>query len=261
MCRRKGPVVILSLFRNSDRIETSNLRSKSAWQNMLLRTLKMGPARVAQRILQHLVPPWLFDTNRLTISELKITEWRGAKPDSKWNFRWATRDDTDLLMSRGLSRTEIDEFFAHGARGSILESDGELITNGWVIPNRWVCFDWIEFQLEPGELYGASGYVAPAHRGQRIHQQSRNFIFGNLAEEGYLRSVTLIESLNRSSLRADANKSRHYHGHLGYVRFLGVVTFRLNGIWRVGFWNRRQPFPMSYSMFNPDAMPAQTDSG
>ncbi|NQV20895.1 MAG: hypothetical protein HQ511_05700 [Rhodospirillales bacterium] len=210
--------------------------------------LKAGLARTLQRALQRLVPNWVFDINRLEVCETDLSEWWGAAPAPEWRYRWATPEDTDLLLSRGLSPAEIERFFAHGARGTVLERDGELIANNWVVPNHWTAFGWIDFALAPTELYGASSFVAPAYRGHRIHHQTRSFAYGTLAAQGYTRVLTLIETLNRSSLRASAHKPRRSLGTLSYIRFLGLVVLCLNGTWRAGFWSRRRPFTVTHDL-------------
>ncbi len=210
--------------------------------------LKNGLARTLQRALQRLVPNWVFDANRLAVCETALSEWWGAAPAPERHYRWATPGDTDLLRSRGLSPVEIEQFFALRARGAILEQDGELIANLWVVPNHWTAFGWIDFALAPDELYGASSFVMPAYRGHRIHHQTRSFAYGALAAQGYTRVLTLIETLNHSSLRASAHKPRRSLGTLSYVRFLGVVVLCLNGTWHAGFWNRRRPFTLTYDL-------------
>jgi hypothetical protein len=232
---------------------TENVFQKAA------RSLRnVGIARTAQRLCQRVLPSWAFDANRLAVCEVDLANWHGARPDAQWNYRWATPEDTELLMQRGLSRAEIDRFFSHGARGTILEIDGELIANNWAVPKQWACFDWIGFDLASDEIYGASSFVAPSHRGQRIHHQTRNFLYGSLATEGYQRSITLIETLNKSSLRASAGKPRQYHGHLSYVRVLGLVVYKLNGRWGAGFWNKSHPLMLTYDMVKASTVAPQT---
>jgi GNAT superfamily N-acetyltransferase len=211
-----------------------------------------GFMRTVQRALQRFVPVWAFDMNRMAVCEVDLTEWQGAKPDPQWNYRLATPEDAELLMSRGLSRFEVDRFFDCGAFGSVLEIDGQLIANNWAIPNHWACFDWIGFELEPDEIYGASSFVAPAYRGQRIHHQTRSFMYGQMAALGYRRAITLIEVLNKSSLKASAHKPRKYHGFLSYVRLLGLIVYKLNGKWGVGFWNQKRPLALTYRMLKAD---------
>ena len=214
------------------------------WRSLLT----TGFARTAQRFIQRLVPAWLFDINRLAVCEVDLAKWHGAKPDSNWNYRFATRDDAELLMSRGLSRFEVDRFFDHNARGSVLEIDGQLIANNWAVPEKWTCFDWIGFELAPDEVYGASSFVAPDLRGQRIHHQTRSFLYGHLAAEGYRRVITLIEVLNKSSLNSIAHKPWQYLGFLSYVRVLVLVIYKLNNTWGMGFWSQSRPLKVTYQM-------------
>lgn len=233
-------------------VPRDGLKGETRVQKFLFSLHTVGLARTLQRTVQKLVPAWLFDANKLAVCETDLSEWRGAAPAPGWNYRWATPADTELLTSRGRSVDEVERFFAHGARGTILEIDGNLIANNWVIPNHWTCFDWIRFELGPTELYGASSFVAPEYRGRQVHQQTRSFAYGCMAGQGYERVFTLIEALNRSSLRAGAGKPRRYLGYLSYVRVLGLVVFHLNGTWRVGFWNARRPFSLTHDLLAPE---------
>ena len=219
-----------------------------------LRTV--GLARTLQRSLQTLVPAWVFDANKLAICETDLSEWLGAAPAPEWNYRWATRTDTELLTSQGGSADEVERFFDHGGQGTILEISGKLIANNWVIPDQWTCFDWIRFELGPTELYGASSFVAAEYRGRRARHQTRSFAYGCIAGQGYERVYTTIEALNRSSLRASAHKPRRHLGYLSYVRLFGLIVFRLGGTWRAGFWNNRHPFTLTH-----DVLHAGQDTG
>jgi hypothetical protein len=61
--------------------------------------------------------------------------------------------------------------------------------------------------------------------------------------------------LNKSSLRADAKKTRRYIGHISYVRLLGLVVYRLNKKWSMGFWSAQRPLKVTYKMLKTDPAP------
>jgi hypothetical protein len=209
-----------------------------------------GTLRSLQRVVQRTLPSSIFDFNSLVAIDYDLDEWRDIRPDEKWQHRWATDQDYDQLKIGGLTDREIQTFLDHDGRAHLISKNGETVAYGWLIKDFWNVFGWVRVRLAPGELYSAAGYVAPAHRGQRLQGELRKFAWSQMAGEGNKRIVTFIEMLNRSSLRAPVKPARRYVGRLWYARVLGLVIYRLDGKWGTGFWNLDRPFELSFDIFD-----------
>jgi GNAT superfamily N-acetyltransferase len=207
-----------------------------------------GILRSVQRVVQKTVPSWIFDMNSQVAVDYDLDEWRDIQLDEKWQHRWATDQDYDLLKMGGLSDREIQNYRDHNARAHFISKDGETIAYSWLVEDCWEVFEWARVRLAPGEIYASSAYVAPAHRGQRLRGELRKFAWRELAEEGNKRVVTFVEMLKRSSLRSQVKPARRYVGRVWYMRLLGLVIYRIDGKWGAGFWSLARPFERSFDM-------------
>ena len=149
-----------------------------------------------------------------------------------------------------MSDTEIQSFRRLNARAHVIVKDGETVAYSWLVPDSRYIFDWIQVVLAPGELYSSGAFVAHSYRGQRLQGELRKFGWSQVANENYGRVVTFIERLNRSSLKSQVKPARRYVGRLTYLRLLGLVIYNLDGNWGIGFWNRRNPFKLSFDIFD-----------
>jgi len=204
-----------------------------------------GLARTAQRALQRLLPPWLFDANSLIAHEVKFSECRLPPANEEWLHRWANKDDLELLTQSGLSAKEVHALLDQGGYAAMCAKDGKLVASTWYLPNPYVTYNWVRVVPDQA-LYVAAAYVAPEFRGRRLHLETRKFAYAALADLGYNGIISFVEHLNKSSLRTGGVTPRRYLGRLSYLRLLGTVVYRFDGKWGVGFWNRSQPLNVRF---------------
>jgi len=217
------------------------------WDNLrnVRRCLQnVGFARTAQRALQNSFPSWLIDINSLIATQGDFEDQNLGPSAEEWPYRWADRDDLELLTQGGLSTDEVRAFLDRGAHGAMCAKNGKLIACTWYVPTPYISFGWISVILDQ-VLYVAAAYVAPEFRGRRIQSQTRNFAYPALADLGYIGVFSFTEHLNRSMIRARGNSIVRHIGRLSYARLLGLVIYNLDGKWGAGFWNRNQPFVLS----------------
>ncbi len=157
-----------------------------------------------------------------------------------------------MLTHGGLSIAEVRAFWDRGARASICVHDGRLVGYSWHTSDNYLAYDWIRIRLN-GQIYVSTAYLAPEFRGRRIHSENRYFAFPALGELGYDRVISLIESLNRSSLHSGRDEPRHYVGRIWYLRLLGLVIYRIDNKWGAGFWHRGRPFDLSFDVFDRES--------
>ena len=208
-----------------------------------------GLLRTAQRVVQRSVPAWLFDFNSLIAMENDLTGGGFSPESGEWPHRWAEENDLELLTRGGLSADEVRSFWDQDGRAALCTKNGRLITYTWYLPGGCKVFGWLRI-VGDRQMYSTATYVAPEFRGRRIHSQTRYFAYSALADLGYTSIVAFIEFLNRSALRAGQGGIRRYIGQLTYWRLLGLVIYRLNSKWSVGFWNMRRPLDLSFDDFD-----------
>jgi hypothetical protein len=202
----------------------------------------------------------MFDFNSLHAVEIHFEDWNFVPTPDDWPYRWGTEDDAELLTGGGFSLDYVRYLFSCGGRPVLLEKDGELVTYVWYLPHGGLVSDWIWIVPRPGETVSKGHQVLPKFRGQRVFQKTRNFSYSALTDLGYTCNVSIVEVLNRASMRAGkggrrGTGPRRYVGLISYLRLLGLVIFRLSGTsgarkWGVGFWNRKHPYRLSFDLFH-----------
>lgn len=220
----------------------------------------LGAARTLQLAIQRSTPPWIFDFNSLHALEVHFEDWDFVPTPDDWPYRWGTEEDAELLTGGGFSLEYVRYLFSCGGRPVLLEKDGELATYVWYLPHGGLHADWIWIVPGPGEVVTKGHQVLPKFRGQRIYQKTQNFAYSQLQAEGYTGLPSVVEALNRSTLKAGASGRdgagpRRYIGRVSYLRILGLVIFRMSGDlgakkWGVGFWSQKHPYRLSFDFFH-----------
>ena len=218
-----------------------------------------GPARTLQRAVQRTFPSWLFDFNSLIAIESNFEDVNLLPVNDEWHYRWAAKNDLELLMQGGLSEQDIQYFWDHDGRAAVCEQAGKLVGYTWYMAKNPVVFGWIRVRLDR-EVYSAAGYVAPEFRGRQIQSQARRFAFAALRDLGYVTSYSFIEHFNRSSWRGGSHSVRRYIGRVSYVRLLGLVIYTIDGKWGAGFWSHARPFELSFDDFIPETFDLHHDN-
>jgi GNAT superfamily N-acetyltransferase len=217
------------------------------WDNLrnVRRSLQnVGFARTVQRAFQNALPSWFMDFNSLIATQSDFRDQNMDPSAEEWPYRWADKNDLELLTQGGLPADEVHAFFDQGAYGAMCAKDGKLIACTWYFPNPYITYDWICVVLDQ-VLYVAAAYVAPEYRGRRIQSQTRNFAYPALSDLGYTGVFSFTEHLNRSSIRARGNSVLHHIGRMSYARILGFVVYSLDGKWGAGLWNHKRPLELS----------------
>jgi len=197
--------------------------------------------------------------NALHALELCFDGWNIKPIHEDLPFRWGTEEDTELLMQGGMSEDYVRDLFSGGARPALLEDDGELITYVWFSPNGSSQAGWIWVVPRQDGIASKAHQVMPNFRGQRYFQKVRNFAYLQLQAQGHSAVATVIEVLNRSSLRAievecEGGVPWQFVGKIAFLRILGLVVFRVSGPsgtlkWGAGFWTRNRPYRLSFDIF------------
>jgi len=208
-----------------------------------------GFLRVMQRALQRLLPPAIFDINQIVVNEITYDEILAADhivpADLDLQHRWATDQDLDLLTCGGLTSEQIQKYLDAGGRAVITNVEGRMAAYYWAIPNGWINNEWLWLSVGPGQMWGAHHYVAPEFRGQKIAMESAKFAYKQFRSEGYSRSIGAIDSLNRSSRRVWIRDGVRLLGQVFYVRFVGLVLYRIGHKWGFGYYGGQRQFELS----------------
>lgn len=220
-----------------------------------LRSFKnAGVLRTAQRALQRVIPPRIFEVNQVVVIDtfLKTTldERMGAPPNPDFQYRWATGQDLDLLTCGGLTRAEVRECFDAGGRAALVTSGDEMVGYYWAIPERWDSYGWLRFTMAANEFWGGHNFVAPAFRGKKIAGETRDFAYAQLLSEGYERAAGAVQALNRSSLRVWSGPANRILGRIFYIRLGDLIIYRIGGKWGAGFYGGGRPLEFSLDQFH-----------
>lgn len=211
-----------------------------------------GFVRTLQRFVQRVIPPALFDINVIIAIENPLDMWRDEVPSDQWQHRWGTRADMDDLMAGGLTRDQVETYMDADARPVISSKDGEFVGLTWPIPGALDNYGWMRVSPAPGDIWGGPAYTDPKFRGMRSHKESRMFAYPQLLDEGYKCIIGFVQLTNHSSLRVRASSARRYVGRIFYIRLLGVVLYRIQAKWGIGFWNKSRPYCFSFNVFDRD---------
>lgn len=207
-----------------------------------------GFRRTLQQARRRLVPSAIFDADTFLINRFDFSDLEHAAP-YPYAIRWASRDDRVRLTEGGLKLSVVEHFFDAGGRPAIVEDEGIMIGYSWVLPGGCDIYDWLRFEVGLKEMWFTTAFVIPAYRGKGIGPMMKNFIYGNLAGEGYLRAWSMIEKLNTLSKHAAAKVPQRLVGHVSFVRIFGLTVGKAAGRWFVGVWGARNRFVIPVTLF------------
>jgi GNAT superfamily N-acetyltransferase len=209
----------------------------------------VGSVRTAQRLLQRVVPARIFDVNRILIIAASLDaifdEARDLPARPELHHRWAGQQDFELLKSGGLKAQEVQKYMDAGGRAVLTTTNDELAGYYWAVPNCWDHYGWLRFRVAPNINWGGHNFVAPKFRGKGIAGEISRFAFRQLRDEGYVRSIGAIQSLNRSSLRVWSSPASQLIGVIFYIRLGALIIYRKNGRWGVGFYGGGRPLEVN----------------
>lgn len=207
-----------------------------------------GFRRTLQQARRRLVPSAIFDADVFLINRFDFSDLE-HEASYPYAIRWASRDDRERLTECGLKLSVVEQFFDAGGRPAIVEDEGILIGYTWVIPDGCDIYDWLRFEVGLKEMWGSTAFVVPAYRGKGIGPMMKNFIYGKLADEGYLRAWTMIEKLNTLSKHAAAKVPQRVVGQVSFVRIFGLTVVRAADRWFVGIWGARNRLVIPVTLF------------
>jgi L-amino acid N-acyltransferase YncA len=88
-------------------------------------------------------------------------------------------------------------------------------------------FSWLVIRLRPGlDVFSVGGFVVPERRGQRIRGDMKRFAARHFVEQGYQRMVSVVDTTNTASLRANANL-----GSVSLATLTRARVGKLNFVW------------------------------
>jgi GNAT superfamily N-acetyltransferase len=223
----------MSLSEMFDRMEIARFPAR-----ILRKWREVGPLYALQMTYWEIFPNWLFDINAWVVLATDIRK-HAANRSHDPAIRWATETDIDALAACGVDRRKILKALKGDVRIALLERDGRVLVHGWYGATMHEQDDWLTFRLKPGDLMGASIWVRPDCRGQGLAPRVIGFVWSEMARAGRVRSVGIINVLNRNSRRAIAKNGSTVVGRLFYIRFLGLTYIRYGVLKKIGFWNPR----------------------
>ncbi len=209
----------------------------------------IGLLYALQGSLSRRVPQRLFSVNSSYVFEGQPDDWADSdKMDP--DMRWATPDDLPLLDATGLDLQIFRDRFARGAFTAIFVRDGKVISYYCLEDGSHNLHDWLRYRLSPREIWVVDVWVAPEHRGQRIHGRIYALTNRTLVQGHYDRELSTVNALNRNSMRATLRAGHRIIGRIFYVRILGLTFVRAGRITRLGFWGPKALLDLPADVFD-----------
>ena len=155
--------------------------------------------------------------------------------------------DAHALLAGGLSEGVVDWVIGTKTRFVLAEDDGGIV--GHIIyetSEKVDTYDWLSIRQQAGyDVFSSSAFVAPERRGQGLLGAMRGFAARHFAELGYRRNLSLVDTSNEASTRANAR--------IGSVPLLTLTRVRLGSLMLVWQghrlrhidWGRKQPYVLS----------------
>ncbi len=212
---------------------------------LLRKSREVGPLYATQLVLDRLIPTFVFSMNTLVVvaADLRsLKEYRTSDPE----LRWAGPEDIEKMAATGDPAASVRKQLEEGARLAVVERGGRIVAYFWCRAGAVDYYDWLRFQLSPTDAWNTYAWVAPELRGQGTHARIRDFAYAGYVRGGCTRSLSVIDALNRNSIRAAAKVRALPVGHIRFVRVLGLTLVRFDRSVRVGWWGlgRRLVLPM-----------------
>jgi hypothetical protein len=218
-----------------------------AWHRLERKIRLEGPVYTLQS-LAHRFLPELFYVNSFVIFALdpeRFSESAPAATETDAPVREAELADIDRLAINGRSRELVRERFAHGARAWILERNGRTLGHAWLDPGGLLSEHCLWLTAGPGDVWAMDGWVDPALRGKgnytRVKSRAAEVLFG----AGKCRILSLVDALNRSSIRANRAIGSRPVARGAVVRLFGISLVVFQGHWHLGHWTPRRPLRLA----------------
>ena len=210
---------------------------------------EVGPLYTAASIFRRLLP---CDVASFYICELDLNDPRHIR-------------DSDPEIRPGLIPEDLDSFNALGAAASDLPARIEPSTRLWVlepedrpIAYMWLepidfdvdVFGWMRIKILAKDIRGVMLWVAPEYRGQGIGPRLDKHAATECARAGYSRIVSIVDTLNRNSLRADRKVGYKPICHVLGLRFAGFALVYFQRTLRLGRWSSSRPLDLPVEVFD-----------
>lgn len=198
-----------------------------------------------QTFFWRIVPSWLFDINVWIVT---TTDQRAFNPGATDpGIRWANERDIEDLVACGIDREALVHGLARGVKYAVCERDDRIICYAIYETGTHDQESWLRFRFDARDYFGARIWVSPAYRGQGIAPKVIRFARAYFLNKNHLRSLGIINGLNKSSRRACAKSGVTENGRILYLRLLGITYLHYGRINRIGLWNAKNrleiPFP------------------
>lgn len=212
----------------------------------LRKTREVGPLYATQLVLARLIPTFVFSLNKLLVVSADLRPLQGYRTSDP-EFRWAGPEDIDKVAATGEPVASVRKLFEEGARLAVVERGGKIVSYFWIQDSVVDLDDWLRIELSPADAWNIYAWVAPELRGQGMHARIRDFAYAGFVRTGCTRSLSIIDALNRNSIRAAAKVGALPIGHIRFIRVLGFTLARFDRSIRVGWWGlgRRFDVPVS----------------
>lgn len=212
---------------------------------LLRKSREVGPLYATQLVLDRLIPTFVFSMNTLVVVAADLRPLAGYRTSDP-ELRWAGPEDIEKMATTGTPVASVRKQFEESARLAVIERGGGIVAYFWCQAGVVDYYDWLRFRLSPTDAWNTYAWVAPELRGQGMHARIRDFAYAGYVRDGCTRSLSLIDALNRNSIRAAAKVRALPVGYIRYVRILGFTLVRFDRSVRVGWWGlgRRLVLPM-----------------
>jgi GNAT superfamily N-acetyltransferase len=207
----------------------------------------IGPRYAAQNVVKTCFPERVLHVNTAFIVEVDLRDWpRDQAPEP--DMRWATEDDGKLFGQADMSKAELHDYLARGARVAICQREGVLVGFFTYETGNIDHLSWLRYRMAADIAWCSMAWTAPRFRGKGVHAHVHHFAVSELSRQGYVRTLASIDALNVSSLQATVKHSTIV-GSLFAMRSFGLTAVWVNGQVRFGDWHEGKQLELDSDLF------------
>lgn len=205
---------------------------------------EVGLLYTAATIFRRLSP---FDTLSFFLCELDLHDSRHNLDNDPEIRPGVFPDDTDSFLALGAPASRLPAKPEPDTQFWVLEQEGKPIAYMWLEPGDFDLdvFGWLRIKTLPNDIRGIKLWVAPGHRRRGIGPRMNRHCAAACAHAGYSRIVSIVDGLNRNSLRADRKVGYKIICHVRGLRFAGVAVIQFGRCLRFGRRSSSRPLEMS----------------
>ncbi len=197
---------------------------------------EVGIFYALQTLKWRLISSRHFDVNLWIVGTREIQDL-ATVVEQRSAIRWATGKDIPQLIECGVKPDRLRENLAKRLKVAVYEEKGRIVAYGQYVVSSWDQDDWLIFQFNKRDFFGAGSWVAPEFRGQNIAPQIYTFAWSHFARNGYKRTVGITNALNKNFFRASQKVGPATFDRFWYIRLFGFTYFQYGLYKKIGRWN------------------------